>query len=494
MFQRVTITVFCLFLAGLLVSSPALAAKKKAAPAGYCAVAQKCASLVIDGRTGAVLSSHDPDKRVYPASLTKMMTLYLLFEAIEQRRFGLNDSIRISANAAAQSPTKIGLEPGQRILVEDAIEAVAMKSANDIAVAVAEAVGGSESQFVAMMNRKAQQLGMTGTQFRNPSGLPNSQQVTTARDMVTLARRLVLDFPHRKKYLGLRSANIAGRVIHGHNRLLNRGECTGGKTGYIQASGFNLAAWQEKDGALIIGAVFGGSSISARDTHMATLLRQGVNRVAGGADVAGSSSGSSSGSGAQGASLASGGFPPRPPSLPAFRSATGKAADLTAMVQALEAQANDAGDAALTEAGLVARGDGAEGGANASVTASAGVTGEKAGESGREPEGASGGVSSFSGGGLTFDESWVVQVGAYRDVVQAQRALMHVTRVFPVVLGAAFPRTLETSTPSGSLYRAQLVGLGEVEAKSVCSALTRQGMPCLAVPPPARSRSDGPLS
>ncbi len=239
----------------------------------YCAVSSRCSSLVIDGQTGRVLAESDPDKQVYPASLTKMMTLYLFFEAIHDGRFSLSDSIPISVNAASQDPTRIGLVPGQSISVEDAIEAVAMKSANDIAVAVAEAVGGNEHSFVNQMNIMARHLGMTRTTFRNPSGLPDPQQLTTARDMVRLATRLIHDFPSQRKYFGLQSARIAGKMLTGHNRLLNRGQCTGGKTGYIRASGFNLVAWKVQGNDIVIGAVFGGKSISARDQYMAALLQ-----------------------------------------------------------------------------------------------------------------------------------------------------------------------------------------------------------------------------
>lgn len=239
----------------------------------YCSIPSRCASIVIDADSGEILKSHEADKQVYPASLTKVMTLHLLFEALDAGRFNLSSQLPISYNAAAQQPSKIGLNPGQSISVEDAIEAIAVKSANDIAVAVAEAVGGSEEAFVQKMNAKAMELGMYQTTFRNPSGLPNEQQRTTARDMATLAKKTLAAFPSRRHYFGLPVAQVAGRTIHGHNRLLKRNECTGGKTGYIQASGFNLVAWKEYSNQMVIGAVFGGDSIASRDKHMAQLLR-----------------------------------------------------------------------------------------------------------------------------------------------------------------------------------------------------------------------------
>lgn len=426
-----------------------LAAVSPAQASGYCTVASKCASLLIDGRTGTVLTSQDPDKRVYPASLTKVMTLYLFFEAIRDGRFSLTDSIPISRNAAAQSPTKIGLNPGQRILVEDAIEAVAMKSANDIAVAVAEAVAGSEEAFVRRMNAKASVLGLRNTTFRNPSGLPDSGQHTTARDMVLLAQRTLEDFPNRRRYFGLPAAKIAGRMVQGHNRLLTRGACTGGKTGYIRESGFNLLAWKEVDGHLVIGAVFGGNTIASRDRYMADMLRYGVNRLAGTASPADTAV-------ATATTHPPTATPPRPKPRPGTaQTDTDKDTDKDVSGVIADLDPPPAAGQVLTPPPAPASAPTLE-----SLTLAASATASP-----------------------TFSDSWAIQVGAYRDTAQAQQALARATRALPVILGGAFPRTIPTATTMGQLHRAQLIGLDEQGAKAACATLTRQGMQCLAVPP-----------
>ncbi len=240
------------------------------------AVNHKYASIVIDADTGAILSQSNPDKILHPASLTKMMTLSLTFEALQSGRISPNQRIRISKRAAAQSPTKLGLAPGQTITVQDAIYAVVTKSANDISVALAEAVGGSEHQFVQMMNTRAKSIGMNRTVFRNASGLPDNRQVSTARDMAKLGRHIIQNQPRYYPIFNKREFTYNGRTYKNHNRLLDSYPGLDGmKTGYVNASGFNLVASAKRNGQRIIGVVFGGQSTQSRNIHMAGILDNG---------------------------------------------------------------------------------------------------------------------------------------------------------------------------------------------------------------------------
>jgi D-alanyl-D-alanine carboxypeptidase len=247
--------------------------------------------------------------------------------------------------------------------------------------------------------------------------------------MATLARRTVLDFSRYRPYFGLTAATVAGQRIQGHNRLLKSGECTGGKTGYINASGYNLVAWKEQNGRIVIGAVFGGNSISARDRHMASLLRSGFDHTT---------------------PIRMAAAAPPPPAPPPERPET-----VTETVTE-----------AVAEAGLAATAPQIE-----------------ESEDSRDEDMLDELIVATSTTSPTFDQSWAIQVGAYRDAVQAQQALAQATRSVPVILGAAFPRTIATATTMGQLHRAQLIGLDEQGAKSACATLTRQGMQCLAMPP-----------
>lgn len=235
--------------------------------------AKKQASIIIDANTGRVLHDQDGDELRFPASLTKMMTLYMLFGEIEQGRLTYDSKIRISERANGMAPSKLGLEVGEEIAVIDCIKALVVKSANDIAVAVAERIGGSEYQFASMMTERARQIGMRNTTFRNASGLPNPAQFSTARDMTILALRLQDDYPQHYKYFSLPSFEYGGKVYKSHNTLM-RGfpGMDGVKTGYTRASGFNLVSSVRADGKHIVGAVFGGKTAATRNALMRSLL------------------------------------------------------------------------------------------------------------------------------------------------------------------------------------------------------------------------------
>jgi D-alanyl-D-alanine carboxypeptidase len=235
------------------------------------------AAIVVDGNTGKTIFARNENDQRFPASITKVMTLYLLFEEIDEGRLRLDSNIGISAAAAAQKPTKLGLHPGETITVDDAIKAVVTRSANDIAVAIAEAIGGDESHFAALMTQKARELGMSRTHFANASGLPNAEQLTTAHDLAILGRTIQERFPRYYCYFATRVFYYRDAAIMNHNHLLDRVEGMDGiKTGYTNASGFNLLSSVKRDGHSIVAVVLGGASARERDRIMAGLIEDQI--------------------------------------------------------------------------------------------------------------------------------------------------------------------------------------------------------------------------
>jgi len=270
--QRIRIfTIRSLLLAlvvGLFVSTA------ERAVAGY-------SSIVIDAATGRVVMQHLPDAQNYPASLTKMMTLYLAFQALEQKKLSMGQEFTVSAHAAAQAPSKLGLRPGEQVALHDLIFALVTHSANDAAVVIAENMAGSEPAFAQRMTRQAQLLGMRNTHFANASGLPNPNNLTTARDLATLALALYRDFPREYAYFATEEFTFHGTTYANHNHLMSSFEGMDGiKTGYIRASGFNLAASAVRDGRRLVAVVMGGESAHSRDLKMAALLNQAFARPA----------------------------------------------------------------------------------------------------------------------------------------------------------------------------------------------------------------------
>jgi D-alanyl-D-alanine carboxypeptidase len=238
------------------------------------------AVLVVDANTGRVLYQRSADEPRYPASLAKLMTLYLLFEQLEQGRLSLTTKIRFSANAVAAPPSNLDVDEGTEIAVIDAIKALVVKSANDVAVAVAEHIAGSEEAFAELMSRKARDLGMTGTVFRNASGLPDAGQVTTARDMITLAVRLHDQFPTQFPLFATRTFTWGSETYRNHNTLLFRyGGLDGMKTGYIRASGFNLVASARRGKKHVLAAYFGGRTAALRNAAVRTHLDAGFAKA-----------------------------------------------------------------------------------------------------------------------------------------------------------------------------------------------------------------------
>lgn len=235
--------------------------------------AVKSASIVICAETGTIHHESNADVITHPASLTKMMTLYLTFKALRDKRLSLDQRLPISKHASRQEPCKLGLKPGKTITVQHAILGAVTKSANDGTVVLAEALGGSENYFAQIMTQQAHRLGMTNTVFKNASGLPNKQQVTTARDMAILSRALYRDFPEYFKFFKQQEFVYNGQVHPNHNRLLGKVKGVDGiKTGFINDSGFLLAASMVRDNRRIIAVVMGGETARARDKKMVSLL------------------------------------------------------------------------------------------------------------------------------------------------------------------------------------------------------------------------------
>ena len=272
-------TVKFAFAARLLPAALLLATTLSIAAPDTASAADRQSAIIIDAKTRTVLFAEAPDAQRYPASLTKMMTLYLTFDALDRGRLSLGQRISMSQHAATQAPSVTGLRAGDGLTIEQAIMSVTTKSANDAAVALGEAVGGSEDNFAQMMTQRAKSLGMNNTVFRNASGLPNRQQHTTARDMATLALALWNNHRPYYHYFSVPEITIGGRTLLNHNHLLANYEGADGiKTGYIRDSGFNLVASAQRDNRRLIGVVFGGTSVSSRDHEMAQLLDHGFAR------------------------------------------------------------------------------------------------------------------------------------------------------------------------------------------------------------------------
>ncbi len=381
----------------------------------------KYAALIIDADSGTVLFDRHGDERRHPASLTKIMTLYMLFEAIDDGRMSLSQTLKVSAHAAGQPPSSIGLRAGETIRVRDAIHALVTKSANDVAVVVAEAVGGSEAKFGRLMTERARRLGMRNTTFRNASGLHHPQQITTAYDMAMLALAVRRDFPQEYAYFSTASFTWKGRTYNNHNKLLSHYEGTDGiKTGYIGASGFNLVASVQRQGRRLIGVVFGGKSGPLRDRHMKQLLDTGFEKMA---EI-------------RVASV----VPPLPLPRP----------ERNVQIASLDASADNASAVTVDAAALVPP-----------VTEAIAEI-----ESGSRDEGL----------------EWGIQVGAYSTDLRAQRSIALARGHLSELLTGADALVEPIDRRTGRIYRARLLGLSEPEARSACLSLKQKQIPCVPVP------------
>ncbi len=473
-------------------------------------------AFVVDANSGRTLYAADPDGLRHPASITKVMTLYLLFEQLDNGAMTLQSRIPISQHAAAQEPSKLGLDPGETISVDDAIKAVVTRSANDIAVAIAEAIGHDEDSFAGMMTRKARALGMSSTTYRNASGLPNDAQITTARDLTVLARSLEDRFPRYFKYFSTTSFEYDGQTIGNHNHLLGRVDGVDGiKTGYTRASGFNLLTSVHRDGRSIIAVVMGGRSAGARDRIVESLIEDHIaqgSTVRTATQVADASAADDE--------TAQPAAPTRarptivaanvPTHLPTARAAPaqdgeGDSAEdddqPTLRVSAVRPQpaqttpvaprpvaqrlaaVKEVADAAPkktapAELGWKKGADAAA--ARPPAKPKADASGRPGAKTPSETTVAARSTAQSEDDAPPAGKGWKIQIGATDDAAKATALLAKARQRDRAQLSAAKPMTEKVRKGDGAFYRAQFAGLDSASAESACRSLKRDGFSCFA--------------
>jgi D-alanyl-D-alanine carboxypeptidase len=443
-------------------------------------------SIVVDANSGAVLQASNADAPRHPASLTKMMTLYLLFERLQQGKLSLSSELPVSAHAAAQAPSKLGLEPGDKIRVDNAIKAIVTKSANDVAVVIGEAIGGDEPSFARMMTAKARELGMMHTTYRNASGLPNDAQVTTARDQSIIGRALRDRFPQYFHYFATRSFVFRGHTIRGHNRLLGSLDGTDGiKTGYIHDSGFNIVTSVHRGNRYLVAAVFGGHTARARDARVRSLVDKTIAKAAAkrtaplvvegwqnkerevaAAPVPASDPRDTHASADVGSSAP---IKPIPVRTITVRAAALQKTALTA-VAPTSGRLTPAPATKVTEVAIV-KGEAPAAVAQASLPQVASAAPERVAVA--VPVAAPARPAAKPHGG------WMIQVGAFDDEKDAKHRLEAAQDKAKAQLGEADPFTEKVSKGAKSLYRARFAGLDRDSAEAACKHLKHSDIPCL---------------
>ena len=398
------------------------------------AVSSKDSYLIVDATSGRELASDRPDELRHPASLTKLMTLYLTFSALDSGQLSLGDSLPVSLSALNAQPTKMGLMGGT-VMVRDAVMGLVTRSANDAAIVLGEALGGDEDNFVRQMTLKARQLGMSSTVFRNASGLPNREQVTTARDLARLAYALLRDFPHYYPVFSVQSYVYRGRPLENHNRmLLSYAGADGLKTGYTAASGFNLVMSAVRNNRRLIGVVMGGDSAFTRDRLMADLMDRGFET-------------------AQSMSLSAWTSPRVPPS-------------------ARYAAANFIPGAGFPEVSRIGQVVKAEPAPSMPTTAVIPAPIQLATASPTAPLGL----------GAPTIGSWVIQVGSFNDSHSAELALERATSALPDPIRSHGSATIdEVQMAQRTFHRARLTNLSQAEAIDGCKKLSQRKIYCSAL-------------
>ena len=457
------------------------------------AYAPPFASIVVDGNDGAVLQASNPDSVRHPASLTKIMTLYLLFERLEAGKIRLDTPLNISEHAAEQAPSKIGLKAGATIAVEDAIKAVVTKSANDIAVAIAENLAGNEDEFAKLMTQKAHALGMSRTTYVNASGLPDDDQVSTARDQALLGRAIEDRFPRYYRYFSTPSFVYHGEAMRNHNHLLGAvGGVDGIKTGYTRASGFNLVTSVHRDGRYLIAVVLGGRSAFERDAHMRALIddhireaavrrtapvlaekTQQSERSAAEAPLPSSHRDAAAAPAAQ-APLTVGSNEPIQPLLVktiSYRTAPVQAASLAPMPALVPLAPRSPQPSAPPQAAaqLPAQTDAP------AITASTKGEPAKAAPDTAELANPEPPPHAHAHGG------WLIQIGAFDAEEEAKQHLSAAQLKAPKALAGAEPFTERVQKGDKALYRARFAGFDRTTAEATCRALKRNDFACMAL-------------
>ncbi|MBE1285685.1 MAG: D-alanyl-D-alanine carboxypeptidase [Rhodobacteraceae bacterium] len=429
--------------------------------------------MVIDARTGEVLHSRNADTRLHPASLTKMMTLYIAFEAVQNGEISLDTKIRIPKEAAAEPPSKLGLRTGQKIALRYLIRASAVKSANDAATAIGIAISGSEAAFARRMTRTAKALGMTRTTFKNAHGLTESGHLSTARDMTTLGRHMLYDFPQYYNLFSRRSTHAGIKTVNNTNRrLLNayRG-ADGIKTGYTRAAGFNLVASAERGNERIIATVFGGKSSTSRNAKVAELLDMGFRRAPSRA-------------------------PLRKPARPAYvgnagLEDTGKTIRLTGAVKnslrpvtrpggTLVAEAKTDEDRSKLQdsinAALATVGGQAEGAAGSSKRPNSRPNAVLSNASLGEQEVPQEIVTRLSTSGGQY---WGINVGRYSNRYQAEKVLLRTALAEMATLDGSLRKVVQSSRG----YEANFMGMTQERADLACRRLKARNVTCSTIGP-----------
>jgi len=413
-------------------------------------------AIVLDAQTGQVLRELNPDVVTYPASLTKMMTLYLTFEALNQGRLRLDQFLPVSGAAASRAPSKLGLVPGESIAVRDLILGVVTKSANDAAVVLAEALGGSEWGFAQQMTAKARQLGMMQTVYYNASGLPEPSQRTTARDVARLALALYHQFPREYRYFSTQEFVFRGEIMRNHNHLMEWYPGIDGiKTGYINASGFNLAASAVRDGHRLIGVIMGGRSARSRDQQMAGLLDMAF------ADLG-------NGAAASRPVMAMVPTTPTVAAAPQVAAAPPRSAPTASVVPAAAQAAARPSPAVASAAEGDAVGSRGKPGFLGNVASHLSpVAKAEAAPLAREAPGA---------------DDWGIQLGAFHDAATAEQAARHVAGL-ATVKGKPHQIIAPAKGDRERLYRARLLHFTGKGAQAACAELHKKKIACTVVRP-----------
>jgi D-alanyl-D-alanine carboxypeptidase len=424
-------------------------------------------ALTVDARTGAILFQNDADGLRHPASLTKMLTLYVLFQDLKSGRIKRSTQLRVSARAAAMPPSKLGLRPGSTISVDDAIKALVTKSANDVAATIGENLGGTESNFAARMTRVARSIGMSRSTFKNASGLPNPQQVTTARDMATLGLRLMRDYPQYYPYFRIQAFNFKGRTIKSHNRLVGHFDGTDGiKTGYIAAAGYNLVTSTRRGDKRLVGVVLGARSGGSRNSYMMVMLEKMFTRAQGGqtvAALAGSSKGVVN-------------------PLKKVKSPKAEVADTTQSVDNAELTA---AAAEASQGSIEGAMDGEDGEDTASISEPTVLQADLAPITGKRKtpfaiKKASDDQTSVPN---ELMQSWNIQLGAFPTKEDAQAKLNAYRDEEIKSLQGKPAFTIAVQKGNKTIYRARFAGFDEASAKQACASITKRGGECLMVSP-----------
>lgn len=476
MMRHVFLSVVVALLASLQATAPAVANPRFAA-------------VVVDAKSGEIVFARNADEKRYPASLTKIMTLYLVFEDLKAGRISLDTRMKVSARAAGEPPSKIGFRPGQTVRVEDAIKILITKSANDVAAVVGEALSGSVPAFAERMTRKARALGMTRTTFKNASGLPHSGQVTTARDMATLGLAIQRDFPEMYRNFSLRSYTFGGKAYRNHNGLLGKvGGMDGIKTGFIRASGFNLTASVERNNKRIIAVVMGGRTAASRNAYMANLI-ENMFRTASLTKTGGIAAYAGVPPGLDAAKVNLATLPtPVPLSKPGYDAPEMPVEVAEASVLTVGAEGSDEiGEAAADTIS-------ADAAAKASLTATIASIGEdiraveasapdKAETIVAAAEPASAPASAPARETVLVKSGWTIQVGAFPSAEGAQTRLEQARKSGIDILSNKPGFMMAAQSSSGMIYRARFSGFTERHAREACDELSKKDLDCLALAP-----------